>query len=34
MSTDFGRDVTLWYGAWEVWLSHSVVQSVTHYPRV
>ncbi len=32
MSTDFGYDVALWYGAWEVWLSEGVVRSVTYYP--
>jgi hypothetical protein len=31
MSTDFGHDVALWYGGWEVWLSDRRVRSVTYY---
>ena len=30
-STDFGNDVSCWYGAWLVWTSDSIVQSVTYY---
>ena len=33
MSTDFGHDVALWYGSWEVWLSNRVVRSISHYPK-
>jgi hypothetical protein len=31
MSTDFGYDVTLWYGEWEVWLSKGRVRTVNYY---
>ena len=31
MSTDFGSDVTLWYGEWEVWLSKGRVRTVNFY---
>jgi hypothetical protein len=31
MSSDFGHDVTLWYGSWGVFLSNQVVRSVDYY---
>ena len=31
MSSDFGYDVTLWYGSWGIFLSNQVVRSVDYY---
>ena len=30
-STDFGHDVTLWYGSWGIFLSNRVVRSIDYY---
>ena len=31
MSSDFGHDVTLWYGSWGIFLSNQIVRSVDYY---
>ena len=30
-STDFGHDITLWYGSWGIFLSNRVVRSIDYY---